>query len=521
MMQPMAPHATRLSALLQGVLVLPETLDRVVSGIELDSRKIAPGAVFLACKGASFDGRRFIGDAIRQGASAVLVEADAEWRDCSEQQKVPVVPVIGLPAKMHKLASRFYGEPANKLRLLGITGTNGKTTCCLLLGQLLNKLGCRCGVIGTLGYGMASETLEIDNSGPGTTPDAVRLQGILAQLHENGASTVVMEVSSHGIQQARVDMDAFTLALFTNLTRDHLDFHSDLDDYGSTKRRLFHGRKLQIAILNLDDDYSAGTRAELDSSVSCLTWSLENTAADVYAKELLFAPNGIHLLVVTPWGEYRVHSPLLGSFNASNLLAVLCAALACQSDQADFLPEKIVTALQTLTAVNGRMQLVGATPVAVVVDYAHTPDGLEKALQAVHEHRSGKVICVFGCGGDRDKGKRPLMGAMAERLSDVMILTDDNPRNESAGQIIADILEGIENKNRVQVFPDRSAAISAAINQANAGDVVLVAGKGHETYQEYAGKRLPFNDVKQAQNALSQRFGAVKGVADKEGVSGD
>lgn len=521
MMQPLAPHVTRLSALLQGVLVLPETLDRNVSGIELDSRKIAPGAVFLACKGASFDGRRFIGDAIRQGASAVLVEADTEWRDCSEQQTVPVVPVTGLPEQMHKLAARFYGEPANKLRLLGITGTNGKTTCCLLLGQLLNALGHRCGVIGTLGYGLAGEALEIDNSGPGTTPDAVRLQRILAQLHENGAGTVAMEVSSHGVQQARVDLDAFTLALFTNLTRDHLDFHSDLDDYGSTKRKLFHGRKLQIAILNLDDDYSAGTRAELDSSVACLTWSLQNTAADVHASVLDFTPDGIHLQVVTPWGEFQLHSPLLGSFNASNLLGVLCAALACQRDQADFSPAQIVAALQTLPAVNGRMQLVGSAPVAVVVDYAHTPDGLEKALHAVREHSAGKVICVFGCGGDRDKGKRPLMGAMAERLSDVVILTDDNPRNESGSQIIADILAGIGNKSRVQVFPDRSAAISAAINQAHAGDVVLVAGKGHETYQEYAGKRLPFNDAEQAQSALNRRFGAVTGVAGKTGGLGD
>lgn len=499
-------HRTQLSTLLKGMCELPTALDREVTGIELDSRRIAPGALFMAYKGEVADGRQFIGAAIAKGASAVLVDADNQWQVCTEQQSVPVVPLHNLQHKLHLLAARFYGEPASNMRLIGITGTNGKTTCCQLMAALLAKLGYQCGHIGTLGYGMTGAAAETNASGPGTTPDAVRLQHILALLHDEKADTVVMEVSSHGLQQQRVDIDDFAVAMFTNLSRDHLDFHGSLDEYGNVKRRLFTGKKLQAAILNLDDSYSIGTRSVLDEALPCYTWSKANTDADVYAGSIGFTPAGIEMDVHTPWGEFAIASPLLGSFNASNLLGVLCAVLACESVSADFNPQKIVSALQQLQPVTGRMQLLGSYPVTVVVDYAHTPDGLEKALSAVREHCTGKVYCVFGCGGERDKGKRPQMGAIAEQLADHIILTDDNPRSEDSLQIIGQILAGIANKQQVQALPDRAQALALAIDLAQPGDVVLIAGKGHETWQEKAGQKLPFSDADKAKQLLAARF---------------
>lgn len=501
-------YRAQLSALLQGMYSLPAEFDREVTGIELDSRQVAPGALFMAYKGATVDGRSFINDAIAKGASAILVEADQDWQNCAEQKSVPVVPLDNLSQKLHQVAARFYGEPASTMRLIGITGTNGKTTCCQLLSQLLGKMGYQCGHIGTLGYGLAgARQIETNASGPGTTPDAVKMQKILALLHEDGADTVVMEVSSHGLQQHRVDIDDFALAMFTNLSRDHLDFHGSKDEYGQIKRKLFAGKKLQAAILNLDDSYSAGTRTILDEALPCYTWSVANADADVYASKVAYTGNGINMDVVTAWGTFAISSPLLGSFNVSNLLGVLCAALACESAREGFDPQKIVTALQELQPVTGRMQLVGAYPVTVVVDYAHTPDGLEKALSAVREHSTGQIHCVFGCGGDRDTGKRSEMGAIAEQLADQLILADDNPRGEDSKQIIAHILSGITRTELVEVIPSRDQAIAAAINQAQPGDIVLIAGKGHENYQEIAGQRRPFNDVEEADKALLARFG--------------
>lgn len=495
----------RLSSLLQGICPLPAAYDRDIRGITLDSRSLDEGSLFLACRGAATDGRRFIGDAIARGAGAVLVEADESWAELREQASVPVIPVAGLPHKSGLLAARFYGEPARTLRLVGVTGTNGKTTCSQLIASHLQALGYRCGVIGTLGFGMSGTQLQSFGQGPGTTPDAVRLQELLAALKEQRADTVVMEVSSHGLDQRRVDVDDFSVALFTNLSRDHLDYHHTMEAYVAAKRRLFSGRRLKAAVLNLDDASSADTRALLFAGVGCLTFSLRDPAADVYASALHFSPAGLHLQVATPWGEFSVDSPLLGSFNASNLLATMATVMACEQHSDVFDPARIASALGELRPVRGRMQLVSVAPVTVVVDYAHTPDGLEKALSALREHATGRITCVVGCGGERDRGKRPQMAAIAQRLSDKVILTSDNPRGEAPGAIIDDMLEGISSPAHVAVEPDRARAIFQAIAGAAAGDIVLLAGKGHEDYQEIAGQRLPFDDAQQARLALQQR----------------
>lgn len=495
----------RLSRLVEGLYPLPAELDRDVAGIQLDSRCLDHGDVFLACKGASVDGRRFIPDAIDRGASAILVEADDEWAALRVLDAVPVVPVPALPRKAGMLAARFYGEPARSLRLIGVTGTNGKTTCTQLIASLLQALGHRCGVIGTLGSGMAGEALSAFGSGPGTTPDAVGLQRILAGLRDAHADTVVMEVSSHGLDQARVDVDDFTVGVFTNLSRDHLDYHGTMDRYAAAKRRLFSGCRLRAAILNLDDAVSAGTRGLLPDDVACLTWSLVRDDADIHARRIEFTAAGLSMQIATPWGEFRVVSTLLGSFNASNLLATLATVLAFEQDSENFDAGRIVDRLSSLRPVRGRMQLVATAPVTVVVDYAHTPDGLEKALAAVREHCAGRVICLTGCGGERDRGKRPLMAAVARRFADIVVLTSDNPRSENPQHILDDMLAGISRREAVVLEPDRAKAIALAINQANEGDVVLLAGKGHEQYQEVAGRKLPFDDVQQAQIALSGR----------------
>jgi UDP-N-acetylmuramoyl-L-alanyl-D-glutamate--2,6-diaminopimelate ligase len=383
-----------------------------------------------------------------------------------------------------------------------VTGTNGKTTCTQLIAQHLHALGYECGVIGTLGHGMAGGQMQALGQGPGTTPDAVRLQEILAYMKTQRADTVVMEVSSHGLEQHRVDVDDFAVGVFTNLSRDHLDYHGTMEAYAAAKRRLFAGRKLQAAVLNLDDACSRGTRDMLGSGVECLTWSLSDASADVHALRVDFLPQGLHLQIATPWGEFSVSSPLLGSFNASNLLATLATVFACERHSEVFDPAHIVAAVAALRPVPGRMQLVAAAPVCVVVDYAHTPDGLEKALTAAREHSAAKLHCVVGCGGERDRGKRPLMAAIAERLADTVILTSDNPRGEDPHAILADMLAGAVNRSVVSVQADRARAIAQAIQSAAAGDCVIIAGKGHEDYQEIAGRRLHFNDAEQALHSL-------------------
>lgn len=501
-----ASPSMNLSTLLQSECAIPPDLDRMLSGVQLDSRRVRPGDLFLACKGAAVDGRDFIPAAIASGAAAVLVEADTQWRAARAEGAVPLIPVSGLPDKIGKVAARFYGEPARHMRMIGITGTNGKTTCSLLVAQALGKLGYRCGVVGTLGHGMADAELKLDGTGPSTTPDAVRLQQILHEVFAQQGDTVVMEVTSHGLVQKRIDVDDFTAAVFTNLTRDHLDYHGSMAAYGAAKCKLFTGERLQVALVNLDDPFSAEILRSLPEYVQAWTWSLRDPAAAVHAHKVEYSRQGLVLDVSTPWGDGVIRSRLYGSFNASNLLAVLATVLGCEAGKRSFDAQRIMRVVGELAPVPGRMEVVDGFPLPVVVDYAHTPDGLENALHAVREHFPGRVYCVFGCGGERDRGKRPLMAGIAERLADDIIVTDDNPRNENPNAIIKEILTGFSAHANVRVESDRARALALAIAGAPTDAVVLIAGKGHEAYQEVKGSRLPFSDVQQARRYLQQRF---------------
>lgn len=501
-----AAGGIRLSTVLEGLYPLPARCDRLLHGITQDSRQVQSGSLFMACNGASHDGRHHIDAAIAAGAAAVLVEADElNWCCEQERQGVPVLPLLGLRGQLAQLAARFHGEPAKALRLIGVTGTNGKTTITQLLAQALGELGYRCGVIGTLGHGLAASGLQQAENGPGTTPDAVTLQQIFASLRQREADTVVMEVSSHALDQQRVIVDDFAIAVFSNLTRDHLDYHHTLEAYGEAKRQLFRGHGLQLAVLNADDAYTLATASVLERHVRCFTYGIDNVAADVRAQEVSYTPQGIRMSVVTPWGHFNFTSALMGSFNASNLLAVLTTLLAAHSLDADFDAAAIVRIVAGLKGVVGRMQLVTGGNVTAVVDYAHTPDALEKALLAVRQHCGGRLWCVVGCGGNRDRGKRPQMAAIAERAADRLVLTSDNPRDEDPQQILADMRAGLGQPPAVVIEPDRAAAIAYALTQASAGDVVLIAGKGHEQYQEVAGQRLAFSDVECARQVLRQR----------------
>lgn len=483
-----------------------------VSGLALDTRRLKKGDLFIALAGSKQDGRKYIASAIENGAVAVLVEADKTWQGTDWLDDIPVVAVENLAQQVSAIAGRFYGDPSADLRLIGITGTNGKTTCSLLLGQIFALLQTRAAVVGTIGYGLldsatlaplAQQLSALQTTGL-TTPDPIAVQDILAQMREQQAKTVAMEVSSHSLQQNRVAALHFDTAVFTNLTQDHLDYHGDLVSYGKAKQQLLMMPGLRYAVMNGDDVWARSLLTQSPPKVKTISYS-STGAADVYAKNIVLDHAGVRADVITPWGEGRLHSSLLGAFNLSNLLAVISAV--CVEGFA--LPE-VLAVIPQLQPAPGRMQAVvleqSAQDITVIVDYAHTPDALENAIKAIREHNPGRVWTVFGCGGDRDKTKRPLMGRIAERLSDYVIVTNDNPRTEDPATIAADILRGMNNTHGCLVIAERAQAIDLAVQQAKAGDVVLIAGKGHEDYQIFAAQTLPFSDVKQARLALQRRI---------------
>ncbi len=459
-----------------------------------DSRNVRRGDVFVAFPGAQVDGRRFVANAVANGAQAVLYEQAGAG---AVELGVPVVPVAGLAALSGEIAHLVYGRPSEKLSLVGVTGTNGKTSVSQWIAQASNALGRKCAVMGTLGNGFPGALEE----SPNTTPDAITVHRLLARYVEQGASTCAIEVSSIGLDQGRVNGARFATAVFTNLTRDHLDYHGDMASYAKAKAALFEMPGLEAAVINLDDDFGRELAQRLQGRVRVIGYTL-GAAAKV--DEVLAAEN----LSITSTGlrftlrGLPVTVPVIGRFNASNVLAVMGALLAGGTT----LPDAIAS-LASLHPPPGRLQIVGRNgQPLVVVDYAHTPDALEKALDTLHESaaaRGGKLICVFGCGGDRDAGKRPLMGVVAERLADCVTLTSDNPRGENPDNIIAAIRTGM--KTAPLIEPDRAKAIHAAVIGADPRDVILLAGKGHEPYQEIAGVRHPFSDVAHAQAALEQR----------------
>ena len=471
-----------------------------------DSREVAAGDVFLAYPGhnANSDGRNFIRDAVARGAGAVLWER--EGYAFPPDLRVPQVPVEGLKALAGPLASSLYGAPSEALSMIGVTGTNGKTSVSQWTAQAMNLCGRGCGVIGTLGaqYGSWAQAV------PNTTPDAIVLQRMLRRMVDAGAAACAMEVSSIGLEQARVDGTAFDIAVFTNFTRDHLDYHGSMRAYEESKTRLFTWPGLTHAVINIDDPMGVRLMARLADRIDRIAYCIAGKSAVVEhvedegrltASDLHYDDAGVRFTVTSDWGKAEVSAPVWGEFNVSNLLAVLGTLMAAGVDF-----QQAVAAIGQLTPPAGRMNAI-ARPNAplVVIDYAHTPDALDKALtalQPIARSRHGKLCAVFGCGGDRDPGKRPQMGEVASRLADRVIITSDNPRSEDPQAIIAQILPGAPG---AAVEPDRARAILQSVREAAAHDVVLIAGKGHEDYQEIAGKKLPFSDHKIATIALENR----------------
>ncbi|MCB1694335.1 MAG: UDP-N-acetylmuramoyl-L-alanyl-D-glutamate--2,6-diaminopimelate ligase, partial [Pseudomonadales bacterium] len=384
------------------------------------------------------------------------------------------------------IASRFFGRPSDRLHVIAVTGTNGKTSCSHFVASMLNGLGRSCGVMGTLGFGLPGALAE-----PGlTTPGAIDLQSRLAALVAAGCDSVCLEASSHGLHQGRLEGTRIAISIFTNITRDHLDYHETFSDYKAAKRTLFHWSGLQSAVINVDDDFGRELAQTLPAEVRVLTFSTRDTAADVYASSISYRADGFVADIVTPWGTGEIDSGLLGEFNVSNLLSAVTVAGLMGYDVAD-----VTRVAGTIETTPGRMDALRSPgrPL-VVIDYAHTPDALEKALHAARQHCRGRLVGVVGCGGDRDRGKRPMMGRILAAEADTGIVTDDNPRFESSRDIIDEILEGIEERSNITVEPDRRRAIRLAIEGAGEDDVVVIAGKGHEPYQEIRGEKLPYSD---------------------------
>lgn len=474
------------------------TLVPAATGMTADSRRVLPGDVFLAYPGEVHDGRSHIANALQRGAVAVVWEPTGyAWAAGS----APNLPLADLKTHAAGLAAAWHGHPSAHLWMTGVTGTNGKTSVAHWLAAAWTRLGRKSATIGTIGNGFPG-ALQVASH---TTPDAVSLQGLLAGYRDAGAQGVAMEVSSHGLHQGRVNGVDFDVAVLTNLSQDHLDYHGDMASYAAAKARLFAWPKLQYAVLNADDELGASLERQLrGGATQVLSYGLHG--GDICAQRLHANQSGLRMEIVSPWGMGELNSTLLGEFNAYNLLAALAALLAGGV--------QLAAALDTLVqveAVPGRMQRVAgslanrsdADEPTVIVDFAHTPDALDKVLSALKPLTRGRLICVFGCGGGRDTGKRPLMGAVVAARADVAIVTSDNPRHEDPAHIIADILAGMPPGQEAIV--DRRTAIHKAIEIATAEDIVVLAGKGHEPYQEINGVRTPFSDSEVAEHALAER----------------
>lgn len=485
--------------------------DRSVAEIVTDSRQIRPGSVFFARRGTKLDASAFIEEAIRMGAVAVVREGAPGIRMLAGD--VPEICVADLAEVTGQAAHRFYGEPSSVLQMIGVTGTNGKTSVSHFVAHALSVVEPSlpaAGIIGTLGYG-ALGALE---PGTLTTPDVVDLHRILAEMRTQGVRSVAMEVSSHALSQGRVAGVRFDTAVFTNLTRDHLDFHGSMSAYADAKAQLFKRQGLRCAVINSDDAFGRELLTQLPSNVDVFAYSLDAPAGDVpvaTARRLEGRLNradhgGIDLKICFDAEVGDLSLPLIGPFNGQNVLAALAVLLSMGVSFS-----RGLQLLRDIPSVPGRMQKIAGPAGAplVVVDYSHTPGALAAALKSLRAHCSGQLWCVFGCGGDRDRGKRAQMGEVAEALADMIVLTDDNPRTEDGNAIIDDIAGGISAAARaggsVMVERDRAAAIVRAVNTASEEDVVLVAGKGHEAYQEVMGIRLPFSDASAVGAALAER----------------
>ena len=479
-----------LTALLHGFAEMNDGRERMVTGLSVDSRSIQQGDLFIACDGSHVQGYEYIEQAIQSGAVAVVLDSNNNINKVARLDAVPVIAVDDLQNKLGLIADRFYDHPSQKMLVIGITGTNGKTSCAHFISQVLHSKSEPCGMIGTLGNGLYDDI----KPGTHTTPLAIPLHGLISDLYDAGAKRLVMEVSSHGLEQNRVGGVQFDLALFTNLSRDHLDYHGDMESYANAKRMLFQIEGLQYAVINTDDAFGQSLLKEISDVVSVVAYSLSGVAqqgvSTICVTQITLDKNGIVMQVDTPWGSGELRSSLLGRFNAENLLASMACLLVMGLQLEDVLER-----LAQIETVPGRMERIeGTNGPTVIVDYAHTPDALEHVLNAAREHCAGKLWCVFGCGGDRDQGKRALMGEVAARLSDYVIVTDDNPRHEDPKKIVNGILSGMNKREHVLVEHDRAMAIRNAIEKADKNDLVLIAGKGHEDYQLIRDEKRPFSD---------------------------
>jgi UDP-N-acetylmuramoyl-L-alanyl-D-glutamate--2,6-diaminopimelate ligase len=486
----------RLADLTAGLATVPVPGDIVVRDITLDSRAASPGSLFLACRGRTSHGLTFAPQAVARGASAVLYEDTGGQGKPDLGSDIFVAAVPKLSQHVGTLADRFFGAPSAAVTVVGITGTNGKTTCAWLLAQALQYCDRPAAYMGTLGFGVPPSITATEH----TTPDAVSVHRQIAALRDLGAECVCMEVSSHAIDQHRVGAVRFNTAAFTNLTRDHLDYHGTMEAYGAAKARLFQWPSLTHRVINIDDPFGADLAGQLSSSRLVITSRAPSPAGSLKdAKQVRGVratpePAGLAIDVETSWGNVALTVPLIGEFNVDNVLTVLAVLLAWNIPLA-----QAVIAVGKCRAPSGRMELFGGQAPAplAIVDYAHTPDALAKALHAARLHCRGQLRVVFGCGGDRDAGKRPLMGGVAAELADDVIVTDDNPRTEDPARIVADILAGMPSsatKAKTMVEHDRTRAIQTALRRSGPSDVVLIAGKGHEDYQIYGTVRRPFRD---------------------------
>ncbi|WP_131780966.1 UDP-N-acetylmuramoyl-L-alanyl-D-glutamate--2,6-diaminopimelate ligase [Legionella gresilensis] len=454
-----------------------------ILGIHNDSRKISQGFLFCAYPGVATDGRGYAEQAIKAGAIAILYEPK-DYTPPKELTAKIWIPFANLAQYLAAIANRFYGEPSKKLHLTGVTGTNGKTTIAYQLAQAHQLLGHQSAYIGTIGQGRVENLISLDN----TTPDGICLQELFSNYLDSGIEHVCMEVSSHALAQQRVDEVNFEQAIFTNLTLDHLDYHQTMDAYAAAKARLFTYTSLKTAILNYDDDYSQFMQKHLSPTCKYITYGL-NKGSDIRALDWQVTMAGTAINVHSAWGNAHLKIRTLGYFNIYNALAVFTSLLAW-----GYPIERVTSIMAKLSPSPGRMEVVNQAP-CIVVDYAHTPDALENVLKTLAHVKEGRLIVVFGCGGDRDKSKRPIMGAIAARYADIAIITSDNPRTEDPEQIITEIKQGITaNDAAIHQVTDRKSAIGKAISLAGPKDIILIAGKGHEDYQQIGHIKYPFSD---------------------------
>ncbi len=495
----------KLSQLCKDFTDIDPDADLDIQDLCTDSRDAKPGDLFIARRGELSDARQFVGEALKKGVAAVLYEI-ADGKGLSMQQlegwdpKVPLLPVNRIDEILGPLAKRFFNDPTRNMALIGVTGTNGKTSCTHYIAQALRALQLPCGVIGTLGYGLHHALIPSTH----TTPDVITLNRYCRQLKQEGARAIALEVSSHALEQKRISGLQLHMAILTNLTRDHLDYHQTMAAYAQAKRKLFNHPGLKLAIINAEDEFGLGLLKSLPNNLNKLAYAIDDPVKDlgnipqIYATDIVLSNQGLQFKVQTPMGEILAETTLLGRFNVANVLASIAALLGLNFSIRDI--EKVLPLLQS---VNGRMQMLGGQGLPrVVIDYAHTPDALAQVLLAVKAHNPDRIICIFGCGGDRDKGKRPFMGKIAETYSDYCIITNDNPRHEKPMRIAEEIATGMTQKATRTIVLDRKEAILEGIHKAGLNDIVLIAGKGHETYQQIGDVKYPLSDMQIALDAL-------------------